>query len=259
MMSAKVASKCRSVTLAVKNVGLSQTVFNLSQRLKHRSAEKGRLYEIISKAASHPLHCRAGTSDLQVFGQIFVEREYRCLDDIRSAEFIIDCGANVGYSAAYFLTRYPESTVLCIEPDGGNYAALERNLRPYQGRARLLHSAIWSGKAGLVIADETFGDGQEWARTVREARADERPTINAVDIGSLIRESGHERVSILKIDVEGAEQIIFSAGYEGWLHLVDNIVIELHGEQCETVFHHAIAGRGFKISRCDELTVCKAS
>ena len=60
-----------------------------------------------------------------------------------------------------------------------------------------------------MISDAAFGDGRKWARTVREARSDEVPTISAVDVGTLIRDSGHERVCILKIDVEGAEEIIF--------------------------------------------------
>ena len=37
---------------------------------------------------------------------------------------------------------------------------------------------------------------------------------------------------------------------------VDSIVIELHGDKAESIFHEAIAPYGFAISRCDELTVC---
>jgi hypothetical protein len=44
--------------------------------------------------------CRAGASDLDSFRQIFIDREYPCVDDVVDAEFIIDCGANVGYSSA---------------------------------------------------------------------------------------------------------------------------------------------------------------
>jgi FkbM family methyltransferase len=250
-------SKCRSLLQAATNLGISQTVFYVLQRMRNRTSKAGRPFVVLSKRARHPLNCRAATSDLDVFGQIFVQREYRCLDDIRSAGLIIDCGANVGYSSAYFLTRYPSSSVICIEPDPGNFKALKSNLKPYEGRVTSLNSAVWSARTGLVLSEEPFGDGREWARTVREARADEQPTLLAVDIGTLIRESGRERVSILKIDVEGAEEVIFSSNYGEWIDKVDNLVIELHGERCETVFHQAIAGRGYVVSRCDDLTVCK--
>jgi FkbM family methyltransferase len=256
-VSAKLLSKCRSLAFAITNLGVLQTAFYILQRLKNRGSAPGHPFVVLSKRARYPLRCRAGTSDLEVFGQMFVQREYRCLDDLRSAGLIIDCGANVGFSSAYFLTRYPTSSVICIEPDPGNFHALEANLEPYRGRVKALRSAVWSEKAGLVISEAPFGDGREWARTVREARPDELPTISAVDIGTLIRESGHERVSILKIDVEGAEEIIFTSNYGEWIDKVDNLVIELHGQRCETVFHRAIAGRGYSVSHCDDLTVCK--
>jgi len=144
-----------------------------------------------------------------------------------------------------------------VEPDPENFAALKSNLMAYEGRVTAMCSAIWSASKGLVMSEIPFGDGREWARTVREARVDETPTINAVDIGSLIRESGHERVSILKIDIEGAEEVVFSADVAEWLHKVDNLVIELHGEERARVFHRAIAGGGYLVSQCDDLTVCR--
>jgi FkbM family methyltransferase len=256
-VSVRLLSKCRSLAFAITNLGVFQTAFYVVQRLKNLASEAGHPFVVLSKRARYPLYCRAGTSDLDVFGQMFVQREYRCLDDITSANLIIDCGANVGFSSAYFLTRYPMSSVICVEPDPDNFRALESNLEPYVGRVKALRAAVWSGKAGLVISEAPFGDGREWARTVREARADELPTISAVDIGTLIRDSGHERVSILKIDVEGAEEIIFTSNYSEWIDKVDNLVIELHGERCENLFHKAIAKRGYSVSRCDDLTVCK--
>ena len=37
--------------------------------------------------------------------------------------------------------------------------------------------------------------------------------------------------------------------------LIDSMVIELHGKECEEAFFAAIAGQGFEVSTCDELTV----
>jgi len=256
-MSRTLISRCRTLASAFCNLGVPQAAFYYLQRARNRAAAAGHPYLVVSKRARHPLRCRAGTSDLDVFGQMFVQREYRCLDDLADAHLIIDCGANVGYSSAYFLTRFPASTVLCVEPDPGNFRALRWNLEPYGARARVLHSAVWSEQVGLVIDEARSGDGREWARTVRAVRAGEASTISAIDIGTLIAESGHERVSILKIDIEGAEEIVFSSGHGDWLEKVDNIVIELHGDRCAGVFHRAIAGRGFTVSQCDDLTICK--
>jgi hypothetical protein len=82
----------------------------------------------------------------------------------------------------------------------------------------------------------------------------------ATDIGSLLAGSGHERISILKMDVEGAEAEIFSQPCD-WLDRVDALVIELHGPphfpDGATPFHAAMEGRGFELSRAGELTVCR--
>jgi hypothetical protein len=48
----------------------------------------------------------------------------------------------------------------------------------------------------------------------------------------ILRESGQDRISLLKIDIEGAEVQLFSEGCESWLSKVDNIVIELHDDSC---------------------------
>ena len=77
-------------------------------------------YLLRSRYAEFPLKCRPKTTDIRVFRQIYVSREYRCLDEVRDAGLIIDCGANVGYSSAYFLTRFPKSYLIAIEPDPGN-------------------------------------------------------------------------------------------------------------------------------------------
>ena len=78
-----------------------------------------------------------------------------------------------------------------------------------------------------------------------------------IDIGTLLRKSGFDRIFILKVDIERAESVVFSSNYEQWINSVDNIVIELHDEECRAVFMKAIASADFAISQCDELTVCK--
>jgi hypothetical protein len=38
---------------------------------------------------------------------------------------------------------------------------------------------------------------------------------------------------------------------------VDNLVIELHSDECEAIFAKAIHAEDFAQSRCEELHVCK--
>ena len=242
---------------AVRNLGPVQAIdYLFLKREGNTPVPKSGTYKLHSKYATHPLECRPGTSDRYVFHQIFVQREYRCLDNVRTASLIIDCGANCGYAAAYFMSRYPGSYLLAVEPDSGNFQALERNLQPYAGRCKAIKSGVWSRAAGLVIeGNSAFGDGLEWARAVREAREGEEPDLLATDIKALLSESGYERISILKIDIEGSERVVFGEGALDWIDKVDNLVIELHGKECADTVHAAMAGRGFQVSQCEELTV----
>jgi len=212
---------------------------------------------LTSKHLRHPVWCRTGSSDISVFAQIHRDNEYRCLDDVREPGLIIDCGANVGYAAAWFLSRFPRAKVIAVEPDPENFALLQENVRPYGDRCETLNTAVWSHTAPLVMSEESSGPGSEWGRMVRPARPGERPTMNAVDIGELIRRSGFAHASILKIDIEGAETDVFSSNYQSWLGQVTNLAIELHNDAAKAAFFSAIEGQGFATSRSDELWVCK--
>jgi FkbM family methyltransferase len=210
-----------------------------------------------SKEVPYPLWCRAGTSDLKSFLQIFVWRQYSCLDDVCSPKLILDCGAYVGYATAYFLSRFAGAQVIAIEPDVGNFQMLAKNVAPFGNRVKLINSGVWSQPVGLVRSQENYGDGAEWSRQVREAKPGESASMIGVEIGNLLARSGHSRISILKMDVERAEHVIFSDNFQHWIGRVDNIAIELHDEQCQSIFHRAIAGMPFNMHSSGELTVCK--
>lgn len=242
-------------TLAVRNLGLLNAIHLRFQRYWAWMSGSREPYALRSRYADCPLWCRPGTTDAKVFYQIFILREYSCLDDIPNAALIIDCGANVGYSSAYFLSRFPRARLIAVEPDIENARILERNLRPFGDRATIVRSAVWSRAAELVIEDSA-GQGA-WGLRVRERLPDEPAAIQATTVGALFRGSGGASISILKMDIEGAEAGIFSGDYQDWLNHTDNIVIELHGEESRRAFASAMAEQPFAVFRHGELTVCK--
>jgi FkbM family methyltransferase len=237
------------------NVGWGQAVFYVLQRLRHASSRSRHPYVLYSKQLRFPVYCRPHTTDVNVFNQVLLRREYRCLDNVRDPALIIDCGANVGYSAAYFLSRFPRAYLVAVEPDPGNFEMLRTNLRPFVGRCQVVCSAVWSYPARVALAEASLGAGQEWARQVRPAQPDDLTAFSATDVGTLLRNSGFDRISILKVDIEGAEADVFAHGYAGWLSKVDNLVIELHGDECEAILAKAVEGQQFERSRCEELHV----
>lgn len=229
------------------------------KRAARRRTQTGALATLRPAGSMHPLLLRRGSADALVFQQIFVQREYACLAGLRAVETVIDLGANAGYSAAWFLSRWPAARVLAVEPDADNFALLSRNVAPFGNRAIPLRAGVWTRSVGLKMEETVFRGGGEWARQVREARPGEAADVPGFDVPALIERTGAERISLLKMDVEGAEAAIF-AGPCDWLDRVDALAVELHDDSAfgnaTAAFERAIAGRGFTISCCGELTVC---
>src|SRR6266404_7744998 len=63
----------------------------------------------------HPVYLRIGTTDLTVYRQVFIERQYEHSLPI-SPKVIVDAGANIGLSAVFFANKYPDSLVFAVEP-----------------------------------------------------------------------------------------------------------------------------------------------
>lgn len=230
--------------LALQNLGLGAF-------LQRRKASRHGDTTIKPKESEHPLFVRSGTSDIYVFEQIFVEREYRCLDQLEGIRTIVDAGANVGFASAYFLSRFKNARVIAIEPDSQNVRALHHNLAPWNERVQIVEGAVWGENCMLELRDDE--EVEAWARQVREGN---RGQVAAFDMATLLDRHGIDQLDLLKMDIEGAELAVFQAEHLSWLNRVRNIVIELHGRECENVFLHAVKERDFSIQRCDELTVC---
>jgi FkbM family methyltransferase len=240
----------------IHNLGLLQFIIYKLQHIRWRYFNTEHPFSLCSRYARFPLKCRPNTTDHAVFFHMFVLREYKFLDSLSDPKLIIDCGAYVGYSCAYFLSRFPSAHIIAIEPDPHSFEILKDNLKPYTDRYRAICSAVWSRPRKLALAKD-FRDGREWSRSVREVSEGEESKLVATDIGALLQESGYGRISLLKIDREGAEADVFSSNYQNWIDKVDNIVIELHDEECRSIFNKAIASEDFLIFHSGELTVCK--
>jgi len=217
-----------------------------------------RSWRVRPRQVQHALMARLrGSSDLNVFYQIFVQHEYGCLRSLRDVSLVLDLGANVGYSSAYFLSAFPNSRVVAVEPDDRNVEVCRMNLKPYAERARLLHGAAWSECTTLSLSRGAYGDGREWATQVVQSPAASGDCVQAWDAGSLIDLAGGAEVDLLKVDIERAELAVFGETAKAWLPKVHNICIELHGPDCKQVFFSALAGFDYELEHSGELTICR--
>ena len=200
--------------------------------------------------AANGILLRPGTSDLLCFRQVFVRDEYGpVLDNVRDPKLIVDCGANIGLTSAVLAHRFPNAKIIAVEPDEANYHLATRNLEQYGSRITLLKAAIWSHACGMQMIPSSV-EGSYWGQRVAETSDG---AVRGIDIPGLLEFAKADRIDLLKIDIEGAEKQLFSEGAGRWLAYVDNIVIELHGPECEQAVNRALEGFRFRTETSGEL------
>jgi FkbM family methyltransferase len=248
----------RILVLWLRTAGLKTTLTYVVHRVRRKLGfPKWAIVSVRPHLVTHRSLVRLGhSSDMDVLRQIFLDEEYACLRDIPSPRFIVDLGANVGYSSAYFLSCFPTASVLAIEPDPSNFEILRRNLEPYGDRAKVRLAAVWSCNTKLQLLRD-FGDKREWATQVIPAARDQAGCIDGFDVPTLLDFANARYVDLLKIDIEAAELEIFNNQSLSWLERVRNICIELHGNECRNAFMNAITDYEYDLETSGELTICR--
>ena len=162
---------------------------------------------------------RPGTADLYAFDQIFTSKDYNL--DLGEPEYVVDAGAHIGLSAVYFACKWPEATIVAIEPESANYEILLMNTSSYPN-IKPLQAGLWSKKTKLKIQDSNLGT---WGFRVSESQSDEG--IPAIGVKDIIEDFRLPKIDILKMDIEGSEVEVLSRN-NSWIDNVQTLIIELH-------------------------------
>ncbi len=186
---------------------------------------------------SRPFFFRAQTSDAGTMQQIFVNADYHLgrlkrwseieafLQGKRSRggrPLIVDAGANIGAAAVFFSLRYPDASIVAIEPEESNFGLLQRNVEGLN--VQCLKAALAASDAPVRLVDPGIGHWGFRTETAQEAEG-----IPGVTIGMIYEElRGSDLFPfIVKIDIEGGEKDVFE-GDTGWVAQTPIIIIELH-------------------------------
>ncbi len=168
---------------------------------------------------------RRNNSDIAVFEQVFVDREMD-FDLPQPPSFIIDAGANIGLTTAAFARRYPDATVVAVEPSADNLALLRHNCRRLRN-VEVIAGGLWHRPCHTRIANP---DDPAWLFRLEECEPDAPGAVRAWTVGEIMAHFDRPRVSLLKIDIEGAERRLFAEGPGDWLSAVDHVLVEPHGD-----------------------------
>lgn len=208
---------------------------------------------------SFPVYLRAGTSDLDVYSEIFVQDIYKFKLNFEP-EFIVDCGGNIGLASVYFKNRYLKSQIVSIEPENSNFNLMDRNLSFYFPSVRCLKGAVWNKATSLGLSNGP--DGKKWGYVVSETLKCTIQTTKSYTINEIMRQYNKEYIDILKIDIEGAEKELFENNYSTWMSKTKVLLIELHDrikEGCSKSFFAAISNFNYSVSMKGNILICKNS
>jgi FkbM family methyltransferase len=123
------------------------------------------------------------------------------MDEARIGDVVVDVGANIGLYALALAKRVgTEGRVHAFEPDPANFRALDRHCRLNGVTGQVvLHQAAVAQKDGRVPFETGRGC---------ESRIGSGATAFQIDCVCLDSAFACERVDILKIDVEGFEEVV---------------------------------------------------
>jgi FkbM family methyltransferase len=176
----------------------------------------GRVLQKIAVAA-YALAARAGFMSLPVVRRLFIKayRQYKRhieagpVDQLRrfvpEGAAVIDVGANVGFFTEKFAEWVgPTGTVIAVEPDAENLAALREAAARFGAGPRIeLIAAVAADRPGQLLLERNPLHPGDHRIAVNAPGVD----VCAVTIDALVAER-RLRVAFIKIDVQGAELMV---------------------------------------------------
>lgn len=105
--------------------------------------------------------------------------------------------------------------MICLEPDTDNYHLLVQNIT----NSTAYKLAI-SDKTGMAYLNKNQS-------SVNHKISEKGIEISTISMIDLINKHEIQKIDLLKIDIEGHEDVLFK-NISTWIDMVENIIIELH-------------------------------
>lgn len=169
------------------------------------------------------LPMRMSSEDYAAFREIFLYRYYD--HDLGQPATVLDLGGYCGYTAVTFSARFPNARIAAVEPHPGNFAALDANIKLNKLPVTAIQAAatVTDGPVKLFL-----GGGMTHGLTPTHHSKGGAITVDGLSVPTILDRLGWDRIDLLKIDIEGAEEPLFGAR-QPWLSAVQTIIGEYHG------------------------------
>ncbi len=184
-----------------------------------RFGNKQRYQALNTKVYKYYLYIPDALSFIWQYKEIFVDESYR-FNPKSSNGVIVDCGANIGLSGLFFKSNYPNHKLYCIEADPKIADVMRRNFMNNSVEAEIIAKAAWINNEGVSFDSEGSDSG-----SVNTEHSNNAAKIESMDFNEFLM--GFEKIDFLKMDIEGAENIVIPRCLEG-LKKVEHLFLEYH-------------------------------
>ncbi len=135
--------------------------------------------------------------------EIFAEEVY-ALKKIAGAKTILDMGANIGLSAAYFKMQFPDAAIEAYEPDKNSFRLLQKNISENNFKSICTYEMAVSNQSGFLFSADAEEKASVNSKFVEEGKMEDNK-VAAKDIADILIKS----FDIIKMDIEGGEWKLF--------------------------------------------------
>ncbi|MBS1731259.1 MAG: FkbM family methyltransferase [Bacteroidetes bacterium] len=192
----------------------------------------------IKNAGPDPVFCRCNNDDHFVLHYTFFEQYHLPPVKLPKEAVILDLGSNIGLTVRHLKFLYPDSKIIGVELDQGNYLQALKNTAHLKN-CFIINGAIWY-EEGIVSYSGDIPQGLH----VDNNETAGNNHVKAFTIQRLILEHHISTIHFMKMDIEGAESKIFEADID-WLDITQSLNIEVHHHESLDKYLTILKSKGF--------------
>lgn len=170
---------------------------------------------------------RFRSSDVEALKEVLINEEYTFLEDYLKQiqnPLIIDAGHHIGCFSLWVLSKNPKAKIIAIEADPKTYTVAKENTGLTKLDWTVIHRAAWGNDAPISFSIE----GDTMGHKISENGNIE---VQGISLKTLL-DMTTEPITLMKIDIEGAEEAFLSNNSNLLRERVKALVIEIHPKHC---------------------------
>ena len=187
--------------------------------------KKKEKFSILKTRNGLKIKLRNNSTDIQAFANVWLLEEYKKEKFLsKENDTVIDIGAHIGLYAMYISQTNKNVKIFSYEPVDENYNLLKENIEINS----LDNVKIFNFAVGKTIGKtKIFLKNDQSAHNIYE-KSEKYEIVNMTTLNKIIEENNFKKISILKLDCEGAEYDIFDNLSDENFEIIEKICFEYH-------------------------------